>query len=119
MSHPAHIRRIAVNLLLPPISLDTSSVAAALEIPYQTIHKWKKDAIAAQATQKRRDKSTPTSIGSERALRIKNDPSIAASQPTRTHTRPNEHINALSTEGGYAKKSSQLVKSMPLSMFSP
>jgi hypothetical protein len=119
MSHPAPIRRIAVKLLLPPISLETSSVAVALEIPYQTIHKWKKDALAAQEAKKHQDKSTPTSIGLKRASRIKTDPSSASSQPTRTHTRPNEHINALSTEGGYATKSSRLVKAMPLSMFSP
>ena len=123
MSHPAHIQRIAVNLLLPPISLETPKVAAALEIPYQTIHKWKKDALAAQEAKKRQDKSMPATKESKRASQIKKDPSSAASQPTRTRTRPNEHIHASSTQGDYVKNfklvGGRLLKSMPLSMFSP
>ena len=123
MSHPAHIQRIAVNLLLPPISLETPKVAAALEIPYQTIHKWKKDALAAQEAKNRQDKSTPATKELKRASQIKKDPSSASSQPSRTCTRPNEHIRVSSNQGDYAKKfklvGRRLVKSMPLSMFSP
>ena len=123
MSHPAHIQRIAVKLLLPPISLETPKVAAALELPYQTIHKWKKDALAAQGPTKQQDKSTPSSKESKRASHIKKDPSSAASQPTRTRTRSNEHIRVSSTRGDDDKNfkliGGRLLKSMPLSMFSP
>ena len=123
MSHPAHIHEIAVRLLLPPISVETTSVAAALGISYQTIYKWKKDALAAQDATKRQDKSTPTTKGSKRASQIKKDPSSAASQPTRTRTRSNEHIRVSSTRGDDDKNfkliGGRLLKSMPLSMFSP
>lgn len=123
MSHPAYIRRIAVNLVLPPNNMETSRVAAALEIPYQTIHKWKTVALAAQVGTKRQGKSTTTNTGLKRASRIKKDPSSAASLPTRTRSRPNEDIRASSTEGGHANSfnlvGKRLINSMPLSMFSP
>ena len=121
MSHPAHIHQIAVKLLLPPISVETTSVAAALGISYQTIYKWKKDALAAQDATKPQDKSTPTTKGSKRASQIKKESSRAASQPTRT--RSNEHIRVSSTRGDDDKNfklvGGRLLKSMPLSMFSP
>lgn len=103
MSHPVEIHRIAVKLLLPPISLETPKVAAVLEIPYQTVHKWKKDALSAQVGKKRQGKSTTTITGLKRASRIKKDPILATSQPIRMRKRPNEHINASSTRGGYAE----------------
>ena len=123
MSHPAQIHRIAVKLLLPPISLETTSVAAAFDIPYQTIHKWKKDALAAQEANDRQDESMPTTKELKRVAQIKKDPCSAGSQPTRTRTRSNEHIRVSSTRGDDAKKfklvGGRLLKSMPLSMFSP
>jgi len=103
MSHPAQIHRIAINLLLPPVSLESSIVASAMGIPYQTIYKWKKDALAAQVGKKRQGKSTTTITGLKRASRIKKDPSRTTSQPIRMRTRPNEHINASYTRGGYAE----------------
>ena len=123
MSHPAHIQRIAVKLLLPPISLETPKVAAALDISYQTIYKWKKDALAAQGATKQQDKSTPSPKELKRASQIKMDPSSAGSKPNRMRTRPNEQGRASSTRGDDAKKfkvsGGSILKSMPLSMFSP
>ena len=103
MSHPAQVHRIAINLLLPPVSLESSIVASAMGIPYQTIYKWKKDALSAQVGKKRQGKSTTTIPGLKRAARIKKDPNIATSQPIRMRTRPNKHIHVSPTRGGYAE----------------
>ena len=102
MSYPPEIHRIAVNLLLPPISLETPKVAAALAIPYPTVRKWKIDALAAQDAKIRQDMGTPAAKKLRRAAQIKKDAVSAASQSTLKCKQPNEHMCASSDREGYA-----------------
>ena len=47
MSYPDNIYRIAINLLLPPVSLKVPRVVDIMDIPYPTLYKWKKVAETA------------------------------------------------------------------------
>ena len=99
MTYPDYKRQIAVRLILQPISLDTHSVAFALEVPYQTVRNWKIKAEAGQVIDNRLRKSVKTTTGLHRAPRTK----IKSRNTASTITRKCPSSNAQSHESGNEK----------------
>ncbi len=110
MTYPDDKRKIAVKLLLPPLSLNIAGVAFALEVPYQTIRNWKIKAEAGQEIDKRQRKSTKTTTGVKRASLIKIESSTTASKETRQRTRSNEQSRVAYTQNCIYKKSNRLAE---------
>jgi hypothetical protein len=96
MSHPNNTYRIAMNLLLLPVSMNVPSVVRVMEVPYATLYKWKRDALSAQVAAKRQGKCTTTTVRLNPASRIKMDRRSAVSQPTRTRKWQVQKVRAIS-----------------------
>ena len=96
MSHPNNTYRIAMNLLLPPVSMNVPRVVRVMEIPYSTLNKWKKDALSAQVAAKHQGKCTTTTVRFKPASRIKMDPRVLASQPFQTRKWQVQKVRAIS-----------------------
>lgn len=86
MSYPKNMYSIAMNLLLPPVNMKVPLVAEVMGIPYPTLYKWKRDALAAQGAKLRQGKSTTTSIRWKNSHHFKIKPSDSASKSARTRT---------------------------------
>jgi hypothetical protein len=98
MTYPDDKRKIAVKLLLPPVSLDVSRVADALEVPYQTIRNWKIKAEAGQVIDNRLRKSIKTTTALHRSPRTKIESQTIAPMGTRKCTSSNAQSHESSKE---------------------
>ncbi len=86
MSYPKNMYSIAMNLLLPPVSMKIPLVAGVMGIPYPTLYKWKRDALSSQGAKKSQGKSMTTSVRWNKSHRFKIKPSDSGSKSDRTRT---------------------------------
>jgi predicted site-specific integrase-resolvase len=106
MSHDKSIYNIAMNLLLPPVSMKISRVATVLSVPYQTVYKWNKDRLLENPTVKQ-VRNTPALTNSRgSAKRTK----IVPSRASRKNNLPNQNTDSIMSKVDKCKVLTHLVE---------